>query len=195
MKTARPAANQYKTSGILVHGYRLQQVYAGCWPQKTTKLQGKSEQQCTRIMLLPGLPLMSSSHKNKTLATLLAAALGGVGGHRFYLYGARDKWAWLRLATLPLSIVLANFYFGQPILLTYLLLILSALVAVIEALVLGLTPDEKWDARYNAGSGRQSQSSWMLALILVFTVGLGATGLITVLARAFDLLYTGGAYG
>jgi hypothetical protein len=48
--------------------------------------------------------------------------------------------------------------------------VLSVLIACLEALVLGLTPDDKWDARYNAGSGKNSESHWILALILVLTV-------------------------
>lgn len=114
-----------------------------------------------------------NSHKNKTLATLLAAAFGGLGLHRFYLYGAKDTWAWVHVLVFPLS-VLAGF---------------------LEALIIGLTPDEKWDARHNANSGKKSDSKWPLALILVLTFASGTTILVASLARLFDLLYTGGAYG
>lgn len=116
---------------------------------------------------------MSVSHKNKTFATLLAFVLGGLGAHRFYLYGKKDRWAWVHLFLFPLS-VYAGF---------------------IEALVLGLTPDEKWDAAHNSASGRQSDSGWPLAILLVLTLGVGAIAVIATLARTFDLLYTGGAYG
>jgi Mn2+/Fe2+ NRAMP family transporter len=138
---------------------------------------------------------MKLKHKSKTVATLLAGVLGSIGAHRFYLAGWKDKWGWLHFATLPISVILANFYFGQPGLLTYSPLILSALLAVLAALIMGLTPDEKWDARHNPDSGEQTHSAWPLALILVLSVALGATALIGVIARAFDLLYTGGAYG
>lgn len=74
-------------------------------------------------------------------------------------------------------------------------LVLSLLASLLEALVLGLTSDEAWDARYNPKSGKKSESSWILALILVLTLGIGAMALIAVLARSLDLLYTGGAYG
>ncbi|GGY06253.1 NINE protein [Massilia dura] len=135
------------------------------------------------------------SHKNKTLATLLAFILGGVGIHRFYLKGGKDRWGWLHAAALPAcGIVMsaaprADWYFW------YLPLTLSVLAACIEALVLGLMPDEKWDGRYNAGSGRRSDSRWPLAVIIVATLMVGAGLLIATLARFFDLLYTGGAYG
>jgi TM2 domain-containing membrane protein YozV len=114
-----------------------------------------------------------SPHKNKTLATLLAFILGGLGAHRFYLHGKKDRWAWVHVALFPLS-VYAGF---------------------IEALVLGLTPDDKWDAEYNAASGQQSDSGWPLAVLLVLTLGVGAVAVIATIARTFDLLYTGGAYG
>lgn len=116
---------------------------------------------------------MNNKHKNKTLATFLAAIFGGLGAHRFYLYGKKDKWAWLHLALLPLSIF-AGF---------------------IAALVFGLTPDEKWDAQYNAQSGRQSDSGWLVIILVVLTFAGGAIALIATIARAFDLLFTGGAYG
>ena len=138
---------------------------------------------------------MTVRHKNKTLTTLLAAVAGSVGAHRFYLHGKTDKWAWLHLLSLPFSLLLSSFYFGVPGLLSWSPLILSLLIALLETLVLGLIPDEKWDHTYNRDSGQQSDSSWPLALILVLAMACGATALIATIARAFDLLYTGGAYG
>jgi TM2 domain-containing membrane protein YozV len=135
------------------------------------------------------------SHKNKTLATLLAFLLGGIGMHRFYLKGLADRWGWLHAAALPAcGIVMsaapqADWYFW------YLPLTLSMLAGCIEALVLGLMPDEKWDRTYNPGSGRHSDSRWPLALIIVTTLMVGAGLLIATMARLSDLLYTGGAYG
>jgi TM2 domain-containing membrane protein YozV len=139
--------------------------------------------------------LIRKTHKNNTLATLLASVLGGLGIHRFYLYGITDKWGWAHAASLLFSsgILMTApsipFFFGiSP-------LMLSALIAFIEALVIGLTPDEKWDAAHNQGSGKQTHSAWPLALLLILTVGIGATALIAAIARTFDLLYTGGAFG
>lgn len=116
---------------------------------------------------------MAKPHKNKTLATFLSAVFGGLGIHRFYLYGKKDVWAWVHVLLFPFS-VFAGF---------------------LEALIIGLTPDEKWDALHNRDSGRQSSSGWPLALLLVLTFAGGATALIAAIARAFDLLFTGGAYG
>jgi hypothetical protein len=138
---------------------------------------------------------MPTSHKNKTLATLLAAVTGGIGLHRFYLFGKKDFWGWAHAAILPLAALLATAQPGSPMLFTGAPLVLSVLAGFLEALVLGLTPDDKWDARHNPRSGRQSASAWPLALILVLTLAAGAVALIAAIARTFDLLFTGGAYG
>ncbi|WP_432239444.1 NINE protein [Herbaspirillum robiniae] len=134
-------------------------------------------------------------HKNKTLTTLIAAVLGGIGLHRFYLYGMRDRFGWLHILSVPLSLALTAARPDAPQLFTALPLVLSVLCACLEALVIGLTPDDKWDLKHNPASGRQSESHWILAVIIVLTVGLGAMGLIALLARSFDLLFTGGAFG
>lgn len=138
---------------------------------------------------------MSVLHKNKSFATLLAAVTGGIGLHRFYLRGLTDKWGWLHaFSLLGCAAVFSLWPKADPYFLL-LPLILSILVGVLEALVLGLMPDEKWDAKFNAGSGKQSSSRWPLAFVLVAALMFGAFGLIATIARLFDLLYTGGIYG
>jgi TM2 domain-containing membrane protein YozV len=134
-------------------------------------------------------------HKNKTLATLLAVILGGFGAHRFYLYGRRDIGAWLHLASFPLSLLAAKALPGQPILFVGCLFVLSVLTGMIGALVIGLTPDARWDATYNSDSGKQSDSGWPVILLVILAMASGMTGLIAAIARTFDLLFTGGAYG
>lgn len=138
---------------------------------------------------------LQSRHKNKTFAALLAFLFGGLGLQRLYLRGARDPWLWAHLASLPAAWLVAtlapqadNFYKLLPI-------IISGLVGFLEALVLGLMADDKWDARFNAGSGRQSDTRWPVAVVLVASMMIGAGGLIATISRFFDLLYTGGAYG
>lgn len=138
---------------------------------------------------------MPVSHHNKTFATLLASTAGGVGAHRFYLYGIKDIWGWIHLASVPLSALFRLLVPGQPLLFVAAPLAISVLTGFIEALVIGLTTDEKWDVEYNVASGRSSASSWPLALVLVLTLGIGAVALIAAIARTFDLLFTGGAYG
>jgi TM2 domain-containing membrane protein YozV len=138
---------------------------------------------------------MSVSHKNKTFASLLSAVAGGVGLHRFYLRGLGDPWGWLHAATLPAMGLVALAAPGADPYFKLLPLIISMLAGFLEALVLGLMPDEKWDASFNAGSGKQSDSRWPLAVVLVAALMVGAFGLIASIARLFDLLYTGGIYG
>jgi TM2 domain-containing membrane protein YozV len=139
--------------------------------------------------------LHQTRHKNKTIAALLAFLFGALGLHRLYLGGGRDRWLWLHLASLPAAWLVAlaapdanGFYKLLPI-------IVSALAGFLQALILGLTPDDKWDARHNPQSGRQSDTRWPVAVVLVASMMLGAGSLIATISRLFDLLYTGGAYG
>ena len=134
-------------------------------------------------------------HKNKTAATLLALVLGWGGIHRAYLRGASDKWALLHLASVPASALVLFLAPQANVFYQLLPMIVSYLAGLLEGLVIGLTPDEKFDARYNAGSARQSESNWPLALLLVVMMLVGTTTLIATISRLFDLLYTGGAYG
>lgn len=137
---------------------------------------------------------MAAAHKNKTVATLLALLLGGFGIHRFYLKTGADRIGLLHLCCLPVTGILYGavkphpFYMVLPLLVSY-------IAGFVEALVIGLTPDEKWDARYNAQSGRQSRSNWVLVLLLVVTMLVATTVLIGTIARLSDVMYTGGAYG
>lgn len=138
---------------------------------------------------------MPTPHKNKTLATLLAFVLGAVGAHRFYLRGSVDRLGLAHLCSLPIAGLVygllpeANaFYKLLPILVSF-------IAGCIEALVIGVTPDEQWDAKFNAGSGKASNSRWYQALLLVVIMLVGMTVLIGTIARLFDLLSTGGAYG
>ena len=138
---------------------------------------------------------MATQHKNKTLATALAFVLGGLGVHRFYLRGSVDKLGLLHVASLPLAGLVYGLAHEADPFFKVLPIIVSVIAGFIEALVIGTTPDEKWDATFNAGSSQASDTSWLVALLLVLTMGVGATVVIGTMARLFDLLYTGGAYG
>lgn len=138
---------------------------------------------------------MATPHKNKTIATFLATFLGGLGLHRVYLYGWQDKWAWVHFLSLPVSVLLALAAPDQPLMFTGSPFVLSVLTGCIESLTIGITSDEAWDARFNRDSGRKSMSDWPLAVLLVLTVGTGATALIAAMARLADLFLTGGAFG
>lgn len=142
-------------------------------------------------------PAATTHHKNKTLSTLLAVFLGGIGVHRFYVHGAKDFWAWNYLFAFILF-ASAAFLARSTDTLTITLLALfpvSVFAGWIEAIVTGLTPDAKWDARHNAHSQRKSASGWPLIVLLVMTFGLGITTFIFCVARATDIFLTGGAFG
>jgi TM2 domain-containing membrane protein YozV len=151
---------------------------------------------CFHANRLPNF--MSSArtpHKNNTAATLLALVLGWGGIHRAYLRGPGDRWALLHLASVPVSALVLFLAPQANVFYQLLPMIVSYIAGLVEGLVIGLTPDEKFDARYNAGSGGRSDSNWPLALILVVMMLVGTTTLIATISRLFDLLYTGGAYG
>src|SRR5690606_11805279 len=99
---------------------------------------------------------------------LLAIILGSVGAHRVYLYGWRDHWAWLHCAAVLLTILLV--FADNAGEFAYLPMVLSALVGMLMALVIGLTPDEKWDAIHNPGQSRRTESRLPLAILLVLAM-------------------------
>lgn len=136
-----------------------------------------------------------SRHRNKTFATLLALLTGGLGLHRFYLRSAVDKVGLLHLMSVPMCGLVVGLAPDADWFFKILPLLVSYIAGFIEGFVIALAPDEKFDAVYNIGSGRQSRSDWKLAVVLV--VMMLAAGVLTIatIARLFDLLYTGGAYG
>lgn len=136
-------------------------------------------------------------HKNKTFTTFLAALFGGLGVHRFYLKGGTDRLGLLHLCCLPVAGIVYGVGAGRGVNPFWMLLpvLVSYNAGFLEALILGLTSDERWDARFNAGTQRSSESHWVLAVLLVGTALIGATVLIATISRLFDLLFTGGAYG
>ncbi|MET3105342.1 hypothetical protein AAKU67_001090 [Oxalobacteraceae bacterium GrIS 2.11] len=141
------------------------------------------------------MTIQQNPHKNKTLAALLATFGGAIGLYRFYLAGRQDKWGWLHVASLPLSLCIFLLAKNTHPFFAFAPLILSTLIGFLASLVIGTMSDEKWDANFNPTSSEPSQSDWPLALLLVFTLALGAGSLIAVIARSFDLLFTGGLYG
>ena len=124
--------------------------------------------------------------RSKTLATWLALVGGAVGAHRLYLRGLGDRLAWLH----PLP-TLAGLYgvqrmqsLGQDDRLAWLLLPLLGLMlaqAALAAIVYGLTPDERWDARWNAGA-TSPPSGWGAVLGVIAALLIGATALMATIA-------------
>ena len=135
-----------------------------------------------------------TAFKSKFLAALLALVTGVVGGHRFYLHGWKDRWAWLH-GPLFIGGLLGVWRFvpqHRDDALTWVLLgvFVSVVIAVVvQTLVIGLTSDERWDARWNQGSARRSANGWGPVLIVIFalfmSVGSLTGGLAYVLQRFF----------
>ena len=93
-------------------------------------------------------------YRSKTLATWLALCLGAIGAHRWYLRGWRDALAWLFLLPSALGAVgvLRMRGLGPDDHLAWVLiplLGLSVSAAMLQAIVIALTPDDRWDARHN----------------------------------------------
>jgi TM2 domain-containing membrane protein YozV len=122
----------------------------------------------------------------KSLAALLAFLFGAFGVHRLYL--GRPRW-WLPLAVtalmLPLLIGVRNWY-QTP---AFFVLMVPVVAGFIEALVLALMPDEKFDRRFNAESRRRNDSGWGAVLVAIATLLIGATVLMTVIVLLFQTIF------
>jgi hypothetical protein len=128
-----------------------------------------------------------NTYKSKTLVAWIALLGGGLGLHRFYLYGPRDIWGWLW----PLP-TLAGLYgvervltLGQDDQLAWLLVPLLGLAlasAMLAAIVYGLTPDERWNERFNPSGDRTHQAGWGVVFAVVLSLLVGATVLMSTIA-------------
>lgn len=127
-----------------------------------------------------------SGFKSKAIATWIALLGGAFGLHRFYLHGPRDAWGWLHPlpALLGLHGVLRVQQFGQDDRLAWVLVPLLGLVlaaSMLTAIVYALTPDEKWNARYNP-VGRSSRSGWAVVIGAALALLIGAGVLMATIA-------------
>ena len=125
-------------------------------------------------------------YQSKTLATWLALLGGSLGLHRFYLHGGHDLLAWLHaLPTLAgLVGVQRMLEFGQDDRVAWLLLPLLGLMlaqAALCAIVYGLQPDERWDARHNPGAAVHA-TGWGPVLAVIAALIVGATALMATIA-------------
>ena len=125
-------------------------------------------------------------YKSKTLATWIALLGGTLGLHRFYLAGARDPWAWL----FPWPTLLGVYgvhrarSFGLDDRLSWLLIPLLGLMlagTMLRAIVIGLTPDEQWNRRFNPGS-HPHESNWFTVIGVILALAFGAAALMATLA-------------
>lgn len=125
-------------------------------------------------------------YRSKTLATWLALLLGTLGLHRFYLYGLSDKVGWLYPLPTVAGLVGVQHLrtFGQDDPLAWLLipvLGLSISAAMLTAILYGLTPDEKWDARHNPDVPVR-RTTWGPVIAAVLALAVGGTVLMGTVA-------------
>lgn len=131
----------------------------------------------------------AASVKSKTLATWAALLGGPVGLHRFYLYGLGDWLGWLH--PIPTFLGLWGLQrvadLGQDDHLSWLLLPLLGFTwaaTMLQAILYGLTPDERWNARHNPGVPPEQAPSgnWLTVVGIALALMVGATVLMSAIA-------------
>jgi hypothetical protein len=125
-------------------------------------------------------------YKSKTLATWLALLGGSLGLHRLYLNGARDALGWLHLVPTLAGLVGVRrmLELGQDDRVAWLLLPLLGLMltqGALCAILYGLLPDERWDARHNPGAAVHA-TGWGPVLGVIAALIVGATALMSTVA-------------
>jgi len=124
--------------------------------------------------------------RSKTIATWLALLLGSFGVHRLYLYGLRDRLGWLHPwpTLLGLYGVRRMMVLGQDDPLSWLLIpVLGVMIAatMLMAILYGLTPDERWNERFNAGRA-PSKSGWAAVIGVIVALAVGTIVLMSTIA-------------
>lgn len=117
--------------------------------------------------------------RTKALAALLASTGGAFGLHGLYL--GRSTW-WLPLAvTMPALALLVGVrnWYQTP---AFFVLMIPVVAGFIEALVLALMADERFDARFNPGCARRNRSGWDAVLVAIGTLLIGAIALMATIA-------------
>lgn len=125
--------------------------------------------------------------KSKTLATWLALLGGALGVHRLYLHGPRDPWAWLFWPPTLLGLmgVWRMRDLGQDDRLSWLLIPLlgfSLAAAMLSAIVIGLTSDERWAARFGEPGAPAQGTGWGPVLGVITALMLGGAVLMGTIA-------------
>lgn len=121
--------------------------------------------------------------KNKTVAAWLAFVGGPLGLHRFYLHGIGDMLGWL----LPVPTALGLYgiervqQYGLDDQWSWVLIPLAGFTVAgcaLMAIVYGLMPPEKWNARFNAAAAPDApagDTNWftIAAIVLALMIGTG----------------------
>lgn len=124
---------------------------------------------------------------SKVKVGLLAALFGGLGAHWWYLGRPR---AWL-VTVIGLALLASAFLFDvwweNP---AFFLLFIPILAGFIEAIVLCLMSDARFDARYNPGLIRTTPSGWGPVLVASFTLLIGTVALMFGIAMIVIYIWT-----
>lgn len=136
---------------------------------------------------------MPHRYRSKTMATWLAVLGGTLGLHRLYLKGPADVWAWLHLVPTALGLagVIRMRHLGQDDPVAWMLIpVLGLMISLgmLCAIVYGLTPDEKWDARRNPGHA-PVHTAWGPVLGVITALLLGAAVLMGTIAFGIQKLF------
>jgi hypothetical protein len=116
-------------------------------------------------------------YRSKTIAAWLALLAGSLGLHRMYLHGPRDRLAWLHWIPTSAGLlgVARMVSLGQDDRLAWVLIPLLGLMlsqGALFAILYGLTPDERWDARHNPGRP-VTATRWAPVLAAIFALMVG----------------------
>ena len=125
--------------------------------------------------------------RHKTTVGLLAALLGCVGAHWWYL-GRRHAWVVSVLGVgLMVASAFADIWYENP---AFFLLFIPIVDGFIEAIVLCLMSDKKFDGFYNVGLVRERPSGWGAVLIAIFTLLIGTVALMFGIAMIVIYVWT-----
>lgn len=130
-------------------------------------------------------PATPRALRSKLIAALLALLLGPLGAHAWYM---RRRYAWLvttYAAVCGIVAALQPVWWDNP---AFFLLFIPAIDGFIEAAVFSLMADEKFDARYNAGTPA-NRTGWPHVLTALATVLIGGAASMFMLAMVVIHVY------
>jgi TM2 domain-containing membrane protein YozV len=121
----------------------------------------------------------TATGRSRAVATWLALIAGSLGLHRFYLHGVRDGWAWLH----PWPTLLGGYGFwrlrefgvddARGSLLVLLLGVMLAM-SMLQAIVYGLTSDERWARRHGPAPAARAPA-WPTFVAVGLALAIGAS--------------------
>lgn len=124
--------------------------------------------------------------RSKTAAAWLALLGGAWGAHWFYLKGVQSLTGWIRVPPLLLGLLGVQMCLDGPAdqplawgLIAMLGLLLSC--GALEAILIGLTPDERWAKQWHQAP---HATHWGPILAVISALVIGATVLMSTLAYA-----------